>query len=65
VFLLLRKFSLELETEVEVFLMILLRLIGEDTADGPDQQHHIHSLETSVDARAGDGDNARVNTIFV
>jgi Guanine nucleotide exchange factor in Golgi transport N-terminal len=42
VFLLLKKFSLELETEVEVFLMMLIRLIGEDTTDGPDQQHHIH-----------------------
>ena len=42
VFLLLKKFFLELETEVEVFLMMLIRLIGEDTTDGPDQQHHIH-----------------------
>jgi hypothetical protein len=39
VFLLLKKFSLELQTEVEVFLMMLIRLVGEDGTEGADSQH--------------------------
>ncbi|KAF9484605.1 hypothetical protein BDN70DRAFT_825412 [Pholiota conissans] len=42
IFLLLKKFSLELQTEVEVFLMMLIRLISEDGSEGSDSQHHIH-----------------------
>ncbi|KAF8968453.1 hypothetical protein BDZ97DRAFT_1902846 [Flammula alnicola] len=44
VFLLLKKFSLELQTEVEVFLTMLIRIISEDGGpDAADPQHHIHS----------------------
>ncbi|KAF8874390.1 hypothetical protein CPB84DRAFT_1817905 [Gymnopilus junonius] len=43
VFLLLKKFSLELRTEGEVFLTMLIRIIGEESSDSADQQHHSHS----------------------
>ncbi|KDR71626.1 hypothetical protein GALMADRAFT_254004 [Galerina marginata CBS 339.88] len=40
VFLLLKKFSLELRTEAEVFLMMLIRIIGDDSgSESGDQMH--------------------------
>ncbi|KAF9559372.1 hypothetical protein CPC08DRAFT_666543 [Agrocybe pediades] len=41
VFLLLKKFSFELRTESEVFLMMLIRIIGEE--ESGEQQHHSHA----------------------
>ncbi|PPQ90332.1 hypothetical protein CVT25_007734 [Psilocybe cyanescens] len=44
VFLLLKKFSLELRTESEVFLMLLIRIISEENGpDSSEQPHHSHS----------------------
>ncbi|KAH9475059.1 Protein MON2-like protein [Psilocybe cubensis] len=44
VFLLLKKFSLELRTESEVFLMLLIRIISEENGpDSSEQPHHAHS----------------------
>ncbi|PPR07017.1 hypothetical protein CVT26_005212 [Gymnopilus dilepis] len=45
VFLLLKKFSLELRTEGEVFLSMLIRIISEDSSDSADQARHIHSVK--------------------
>ncbi|PPQ71802.1 hypothetical protein CVT26_007726 [Gymnopilus dilepis] len=45
VFLLLKKFSLELRTEGEVFLSMLIRIISEDSSDSADQAHHTHSAK--------------------
>ncbi|KAF5319150.1 hypothetical protein D9619_008506 [Psilocybe cf. subviscida] len=42
VFLLLKKFSTELETEAEVFLMMLIRIIGDEGTESSDAQHSIH-----------------------
>ncbi|PPR04311.1 hypothetical protein CVT24_013384 [Panaeolus cyanescens] len=43
VFLLLKQFSLELNTEAEVFLMLLIRMVGEEhPTEGGDSQPQIH-----------------------
>lgn len=42
VFLLLKKFSLELNTEAEIFLMLLIRIIGEENVAEGESQPPIH-----------------------
>lgn len=44
VFLLLKQFCQELETEAEVFLMLLLRIIGEENDGGATSEPRTHWL---------------------
>lgn len=47
VFLLLKQFSLELETEAEVFLMLLIKIFAEDPDTGSGGHHGDHGHHAS------------------
>lgn len=63
VFLLLKQFSSELSTEAEVFLMLLIKIIGSDGGRSGSRWRTSWTA-AAVDARSGNGDHARVSRAY-